>query len=143
MDKHKQWTRREAVAGTIAAAGVMYDTKGSIGYGPVYSSPVNTTKLVWLLPKDLDMSYKRPAKTLPRGTMNWMEWIEAAKAGRQSSATWAYGGPLTQICLLGDIAIRNKGVLLEYDAKKERFKNSEAANAMLSRQVRTGWALPG
>jgi len=123
--------------------GVIYGTKGSIVYGPVYSSPVSTSKQVWLLPKELDMSYKRPAKTLPRGTTNWMEWIEAAKAGKQSSATWAYGGPLTQICLLGDIAIRNKGVLLEYDAKKGRFKNSEAANAMLSRKARTGWALPG
>ena len=53
--------------------GVIYGTKGSIVYGPVYSSPVNTSKQVWLLPKELDMSYKLPAKTLPRGTTNWME----------------------------------------------------------------------
>jgi hypothetical protein len=72
-----------------------------------------------------------------------MEWIEAAKNGKQSSANWAYGGPLTQICLLGDIAIRNRGVLLEYDAKKGRFKNSETANALLSRHARSGWTIPG
>ncbi|HEV2276163.1 MAG TPA: hypothetical protein VGR96_18465 [Acidobacteriaceae bacterium] len=66
-------------------------------------------KQVWLLPEELDQSYKRPAKTLLLLSNHWKEWADAAKAGTQPSAHWEYGGLVTQICLLGDIAIRDRG----------------------------------
>lgn len=122
--------------------GIIIGTKGQIVYGPVYGSPIDKPKQVWLLPEELDKSYTRPATRLPRGVSIWQEWIQGAKTGKQASSNWAYGGPLTQICLLGDCAIRNKGKLLRYDEKRGKFTNSEEANALFSRVVRPGWELP-
>ena len=122
--------------------GIILGSKGSIVYGPVYSSLPGKLKQIWLLPEELDRSYTRPAKTLPRPANHWMEWIECAKAGKQASADWLYGGPLTQVCLLGDIAIRHKGEMLRFDAKKEKFTNSDSANAMFTGPSRPGWKLP-
>ena len=59
-----------------------------------------------LIPNDLDKSYVRPAKTLPRPVSHQLEWATAAKAGVQPSGNWTYGGLVTQICLLGNVAIR-------------------------------------
>jgi predicted dehydrogenase len=122
--------------------GIIVGTKGQIVYGPVYGSPVDKPKQVWLLPAELDKSYTRPQPRLARGVSIWQEWIQGAKSGKQASSNWAYGGPLTQICLLGDCAIRNKGKLLRYDEKRGKFTNSEEANALFSRVARVGWELP-
>jgi predicted dehydrogenase len=122
--------------------GIIIGTKGTIVYGPVYSSPYNTLKLVWLLPSELDKSYKRPAKTLARPSSHWMEWAEAAKVEKQTSANWNYGGMVTQICLLGNIAIRHKGQELLFDPKMGKFTNSDTANALFGRPARPGWELP-
>jgi predicted dehydrogenase len=122
--------------------GVILGSKGAIVYGPVYNSPPGKLTQVWLLPEELDSSYKRPAQTLPRPQNHWMEWIESAKAGKQPSADWLYGGSLTQVCLLGDIAIRHKGQMLQFDPKKVKFKNSSSANEMFEQPSRSGWALP-
>jgi hypothetical protein len=111
-------------------------------YGPVYSSNPGAIKQVWLVPDDLDKSYVRPAKTLPRPESHWLEWAEAAKVGKQPSGNWTYGGLLTQICLLGNVAIRLKGQKLLYDAKTERFTNSHEANQLFARTYRKGWDLP-
>jgi|HubBroStandDraft_5_1064220.scaffolds.fasta_scaffold16062_2 predicted dehydrogenase len=122
--------------------GIVLGSKGAIIYGPVYSSPPGSFKQVWLLPEELDKSYTRPEKTLPRIGNHWMEWADAAKAGTQTSANWDYGGLLTQICLLGDIAIRLKGQSLAFDPKAEKFTNSSAANALFETAPRPGWELP-
>jgi predicted dehydrogenase len=122
--------------------GIILGSKGSIVYGPVYSSNPGAIKQAWLVPGDLDKSYVRPAKTLPRPESHWLEWAGAAKAGRQPSGNWTYGGLVTQICLLGNVAIRLKGQKLLYDARTERFTNSHEANQLFARTYRKGWELP-
>jgi hypothetical protein len=49
---------------------------------------------------------------------------------------------VTQISLLGNIAIRHKGQKLLFDPKKGRFTNSDSANALFGRPARPGWELP-
>jgi len=122
--------------------GIILGSKGSIVYGPVYNSDPGAIKQVWLLPADLDKSYQRPAKTLPRPESHWLDWAEAAKAGKQTTGNWQYGGLVTQICLLGNVAIRLKGQKLLFDAKTEKFTNSSAANALFEHTQRPGWELP-
>jgi predicted dehydrogenase len=123
--------------------GIILGSKGSIVYGPMYSSLPGIPKQVWLLPEELDKAYKRPNKTLPRPSSHWLEWVECAKSGTQPSANWQYGGMITQLPLLGNIAIRHKGQVLEFDPKLEKFTNSDSANAMFERPPRAGWSLPG
>jgi predicted dehydrogenase len=123
--------------------GIILGSKGTIVYGPVYSSEPGVLKQVWLLPAELDKQYKRPVKTLLRPSNHWMEWVDAAKSASQTSANWEYGGSVTQIALLGNIAIRHKGQLLRFDPQSARFTNSASANAMFQHVARHGWALPG
>lgn len=63
-----------------------------------------------LIPVTAMRDYKRPAPTLPRipgGVKGHeMDWVRAAKAGVQPGAHFGYSGPLTETCLLGNIAKR-------------------------------------
>ncbi|MBV9743316.1 MAG: hypothetical protein JO099_06090 [Acidobacteriia bacterium] len=59
----------------------------------------------------------------------------------RGSADFAFGGRLTEICLLGGIAIRHKGKLLHFDAGSGRFTNSDSANQMFQTSYRQGWPL--
>jgi len=48
----------------------------------------------------------------------------------------------TATCLIGNIALRT-GEKLQWDGAKEQFTNSTKANAMLRREYRQPWSLPG
>lgn len=69
------------------------------------------------------------------------DWIEAIRTGRQAGSNFDYGGPLTQVALLGLIAIRFPGQTLRWDDKAMRFTNNQAANAHLRSAYRSGWSL--
>ena len=50
---------------------------------------------------------KPPAQTLPRVQgSHELDWVRACKAGTQAGADFAFAGPLTETCLLGNIAKR-------------------------------------
>lgn len=124
--------------------GMLVGSRGAIVYDPIYNGTPGAIVpgLVRLIPEELNNSYKRPEKTLARPKSHWLEWIECAKAGKQPSADFAYGGLITQIALLGDLAIRNKGKVLQYDAKHGKFKNCDSANEAFKDYARPGWSLP-
>lgn len=122
--------------------GIFHGSKGKIVYGPVYSSKPRIPKQVWLLPEERDREYKRPSPTLPRPQSHWLEWIDAARTGKRTSANWQYGGLVTEICLLGNIAIAQRGTQLTFDPKARRFTNSPVANQLFHRSSRKGWELP-
>jgi predicted dehydrogenase len=122
--------------------GIFHGTKGTLVYGPVYSSKPGAPKQVWLLPAELDRSYKRPQPTIARPQSHWLEWIDAARDGKQPSANWQYGGLVTEICLLGNIAILHAGTTLEFSAKSKSFTNSKSANDLFEHGSRSGWHLP-
>ena len=54
---------------------------------------------------------------------------------------FSYGGPLTEIALLGVIAIKMAGTKLEWDAANMRFTNSAEANQYVNPPYRDGWGL--
>jgi predicted dehydrogenase len=88
----------------------------------------------------MDAVQKTPRR-LARSPGHYKEWIESCKTGKPAGSNFDYGGPLTEIALLGAIAIRCKGEKLLWDAARMRFTNSERANAMLRPAFRTGWTL--
>ena len=59
----------------------------------------------------------------------------------ESGSNFDYGGPLTEVALVGLAAIRCKGEKLQWDSAAGRFKNSDRANGMLKRTFRDGWTL--
>ncbi|HNQ90670.1 MAG TPA: Gfo/Idh/MocA family oxidoreductase, partial [Verrucomicrobiota bacterium] len=69
-----------------------------------------------LLPQSLNKAYPRPTKTLLRITgSHEMDWVRACKTGQPAGSEFGYSGPLTETCLLGNIAKRVDG-RIEWDA---------------------------
>lgn len=82
-----------------------------------------------------------PAERIPRVKGHGWDWAEAIRTGRLAGSDFGYGGPLTEVGLLGVIAIRFPGRKLEWDAIAARFKNHDPANAYVTRAYRAGWKL--
>ena len=60
-------------------------------------------------------AYKRPAKTIPRVEGHHADWLRAIRAGGKAGSDFSYGGPLTEIAMLGVIALKLPGTKLEWD----------------------------
>lgn len=82
-----------------------------------------------------------PPQKLPRIKGHHWDWLEAIRTGREAGSNFAYGGRLTQVALLGAIAIRFPGQTLKWDEKAVKFTNNSAANAYLNPPYRKGWRL--
>ena len=100
---------------------------------------------VRLIPETKMQAYKRPPQTLRRvvGTheADWIRAIKEGPKGAPQSSPFEYGGALTEMVLLGVLAIRMKDQRLEWDSKNLRFTNNEAANKLLKIDYRPGWTL--
>jgi hypothetical protein len=84
----------------------------------------------------------RPPKTIPRvkGTHE-SDWIRAIKTGEPACSDFNYGGALTEMVLLGVLAMRVPNQRLEWDTKTMQFNNHEVANALVHPPYRAGWAM--
>ncbi len=91
-----------------------------------------------LLPGKRDSEYQRPAKTLPRSKGHHRDWLDACKGGGQSSANFAYGSVLSEIGLLGLVAMRSRKKLL-WDAQAAQVTNVPEANRYIKESYRPGW----
>jgi hypothetical protein len=67
--------------------------------------------------------------------------LEAIRKGGRSGSDFSYGGPLTEIAMLGVIAIKLAGQKLEWDAQKMCFTNCPEANQHVNPPYRQGWML--
>jgi predicted dehydrogenase len=93
-----------------------------------------------LLPGAKDEAYKRPAKTLPRSKGHHRDWLDAIKGGPQASANFEYGAALTEIGLLGLVAMRVKKKMY-WDAKAMKATNAPEADKFLKESYRPGWEI--
>jgi predicted dehydrogenase len=98
-----------------------------------------------LVPESKMQDYERPGKTIPRVPEghegDWVRACKEGKNGRPASSQFDYGGPLTEMALLGMIAIRMKDQILEWDAQNLRFTNNKEATELLHIDYRDGWML--
>ena len=94
-----------------------------------------------LLPLSRMNDFQRPDETLPRiKGSHEQNWIDACKGGAPACSNFNYSGPLTEVVLLGNLAIRTEGHLL-WDGPNMRVTNNEAANEFVRREYRQGWKL--
>ena len=68
-------------------------------------------------------------------------WIDGCLSGEQPSASFEYGGLITETILLANIAVRFPKTKLKWDAPNMRITNVEEANKWLTRDYREGWEL--
>jgi hypothetical protein len=94
-----------------------------------------------LLPDSLHQSFGKPAERLPRipNESHQMNWVDAAKGKTAASCPFEYAAKLTEVMLLGVVALR-AGKRIEYDAANMRVTNVPAANQYLEREARAGWS---
>lgn len=120
-----------------SGGGVLYiGTKGKMMHG-TYGTGVR------LIPETAMQQYNRPQKTIPRSPGIYLEWINAIKNNTKSTTDFVYSGKLTEVMLLGNIAIKtaDKFTILQWDPVKFEFPNLPEANALLTKQYSTGWSL--
>jgi predicted dehydrogenase len=118
-----------------AEGGVFFKgTKGTIMAG-VYGESAR------IIPEARMQQAKLPEKTLPRvrGSHEG-DWVRACKTGQPAGADFAYSGPLTEICLLGNIAKR-VDARLTWDAENLKVTNLPEANQYVRTEYRKGWEL--
>jgi hypothetical protein len=65
-----------------------------------------------------------------------MNWVEAAKGKTTASCPFEYASTLTEVMLLGVVALR-AGKKITYDGGAMRVTNDDRANDFLSRAMRT------
>jgi predicted dehydrogenase len=87
-----------------------------------------------LLPKSLHESFGKPAQKLPRipDENHEMNWAEAAKGKTAASCPFEYAAKLTEVMLLGVVALR-AGKKIAYDGANMRVTNDLKANDYLQR----------
>jgi len=83
----------------------------------------------------------RPEKTIPRVEGGpFAEWIRACKGGAPAGSNFAHSGPLTEVVLLGNLALRS-GRPLEWDGEKMAVTNWPEANRFVTKEYRPGWGV--
>ncbi|MGH7970124.1 MAG: Gfo/Idh/MocA family protein, partial [Limisphaerales bacterium] len=89
-------------------------------------------------PGSRDAEYKRPAKSLPRSKGHHRDWVDACKGGTPASSNFEYGAALTEVGLLGLVAMR-VGKKMEWDSKAMKATNAPEADKFLKETYRSGW----
>jgi predicted dehydrogenase len=86
-------------------------------------------------------------KTIPRSVGHYQEWAEACKGGKPAGSNFNWAGPLAEVVLLGNIALRvhvrellTRKKLL-WDPETMKIANLPEANEYIRRQYREGWTL--
>ena len=93
-----------------------------------------------IIPDSKMDAYKRPEKTLPRSKGHHRDWLEACKGGKPASSNFEYGARLTEIVLLGNVALRT-GKRLQWDPAALKAKNAPEADNFIKEQYRAGWEI--
>jgi hypothetical protein len=96
---------------------------------------------VGIIPEAKMREYKLPEKKIPRTRGHHQDWLDAIRRGKKAGSDFSYGAPLTEIAMLGVIAIKFPGVKLHWDAQAMKFTNVPEANQYINPPYRAGWSL--
>ena len=94
-----------------------------------------------LLPGELHEDTMKVPKTMERSSGHYEEWVAACKGGPRPVSNFDYAGPLTEIVLLGVLALRSPGRRLEWDSENLKVKNAPELNPFVRAEYRKGWTL--
>jgi len=98
-----------------------------------------------LIPEARMKKFKQPKPTIARipGGQNGHEkdWARACKGGPPASSNFEYSGPMSEVVLLGNLAVRFPDQRLLWDGPNMKVTNDDDANAYVRRKYREGWTL--
>jgi len=117
----------------LSDQGSIYVGTEGVLYSPYIDAPI-------LLPDEKFKEYKIPNQD---GVDHYVQFIDACRGEGQTSAPFAYSGPLTEMVLLGCLSTRFPKTTLEWDAPGLKVTNVADANAYVSKTYRKGWEVAG
>ncbi|HPA16707.1 MAG TPA: Gfo/Idh/MocA family oxidoreductase [Verrucomicrobiae bacterium] len=98
-----------------------------------------------LIPEARMKDFRPPEPTVPRIPHgidgHEQDWIRSCKDGKLSSSNFDYSGPLSEMVLMGNLAVRFPGRDLMWDGEKMEVTNDAEANAFVRAKYREGWTL--
>ncbi len=89
-----------------------------------------------LLPHDKFKDYNIPGL---EDSNHYHLFADACLGGKKTESHFAQTGPMTEAILLGTIAVRVPGTLLEWDSDNLLVTNNAGANKYIRRSYRDGW----
>jgi predicted dehydrogenase len=93
-----------------------------------------------IFPESLRAGVQKPAPTIARSNGHHRDWLDAIKGGKPASSHFAYGARLTEIGLLGVLALR-LGKPIEWDGANLKVAGRADAEPMIRGTYRAEWAL--
>jgi hypothetical protein len=81
-----------------------------------------------IIPEQKMKEYQQPPQTLPRSQGHHRDWINACKGGPPASSNFDYAAHLTELVLLGTVALRT-GETIHWDGSSMRAINAPKAGA--------------
>jgi hypothetical protein len=129
----------------LPAAGVLFvgeNGKLITSYGGGYPFGPLGRKLAGglLLPEDKFKDIEQPPPTLRRVDDHYGEWTQACKTGTSTVCPIEFGCEMTEMALLGALALRT-GRVLEWDSLAMKVTNSEKVDALVDPPYRPGWSI--
>jgi len=100
-----------------------------------------------LLPDSRNAEYGKPPRIFERSPGHHKEWLIACKGGPKAGSDFSVSGPMAEVVLLGNIAVKmgqklyEKGLKLHYDGPGMKITNLEEANRYVRDEYREGWSL--
>ncbi len=74
---------------------------------------------------------------------HWHQWVDACLGKGTTTAGFDYAGRLSEVALLGNVALEFPGQDLPWDAQGLRFPGHPDADLLLHKDYRRGWSSPG
>jgi predicted dehydrogenase len=116
-----------------AGGSLMVGDKGAILSGIWSGSPR-------IIPEERMRAFEGTPATIPRSKGHHRDWIDACKGGSTPSGNFEYGSRLTEIALLGIVALRT-GKTLHWDGPEMKATNAPEAEPFIRGSFRKGWEL--
>ena len=85
-------------------------------------------------------SIEIPSPSIPRSSGHHRDWIDAIKGGSPASSEFQYGARLTEVTLLGLVALRT-GKIIHWDESAMTAKGVPEADEIIHGEYREGWSL--
>ena len=137
VHRHPPAAVLEGVASVADSGCMLVGNKGKLYSGSDYGASYT------LLPRADFANYRRPEPTIPRSPGHHAEWIRACKGGAAAMTSFVdYSCPLTEIVLLGNVAMRT-GQRVRWDSEKLQAIDLPAAAPFIRRTYRKGWEWTG
>jgi predicted dehydrogenase len=143
MEEGRELGNKITRSGWNAGAAV-YGSKHTLKYG---SHGANGCRVIpESAMREMIRDIKEEEKTKPdfyiKQTGSHLEdFVTAIKIGRKAASQFETAGYVAENAALGAIAIRHPGVRLEWDSDAMRFRNCDAANALVTPEYRKGYVL--